>query len=117
MEFDYEAEKQKLKKKLTMLLIIFVVLMVVFNTILKADTFGWSILMSIACALVFYIPGRIKEQFHKGWIFTIVITIAYMFIYVFLYNAIGNFAGIIILLPLVDIGYSIYKLRTNKNNV
>lgn len=117
MGFDYVEEKQKLKKKLTMLLIIFVVLMVIFNTVLKADTFLWSIIMSLVCALMLYIPGRIKERFNKGWIFTIIITIVYMWAFALLFNAIGNFAGILVLLPLADIGYSIYKISSNKNNV
>lgn len=115
MDFDYAEEKQRLKKKLTMLLIIFVILMVVFNTVLKADTFLWSIIMSFVCALMLYIPIRIKERFNKGWIFTIILIIVYMFAYALLYNAIGNFAGILVLLPLADIGYSIYKISSNKN--
>lgn len=115
MDFDYVEEKKKLKKKLTMLLIIFAVLMVVLNTILKADSFGWSIIYSVVISLMLYIPGRIKERFNKGWIFTIVITIVYMWGYALLFNAIGNFAGILVLLPLADIGYSIYKISSNKN--
>lgn len=117
MDFDYIEEKQRLKKKLTMLLIIFVVLMVLLNTIFKADSFGWSIIYSIVISLMLYIPGRIKERFNKGWIFTIIITIVYMWAFALLFNAIGNFAGVLVLLPLADIGYSIYKISSNKNNV
>ncbi len=114
MEFDGELEKERLIKKLKMLLIIFVVMMVLLNTLLKADSFGWSIIYSVVFTLMLYIPGRIKEKFHRGWIFTIIVGIVYMYLYIWLLEKIGNFAILLILLPLADIGYSIYKIKTYK---
>lgn len=117
MEFDYEAEKAKLKKKLSMLAVIFVVMVILFNTLIKADSFGWSIIYGIVVSLMMYVPGRIKERFHKGWIFTIIVGIAYMYLYVWLFGVIGNFAILLIILPLADIGYSIYKISSHKKDV
>ncbi len=69
MDFDCELEKERLKKKLILLVIIFIVMMILTNTVMKTSNLGWSIVLSLAFALMLYVPGRIKERFQKGWLF------------------------------------------------
>lgn len=113
MEFDYELEKAKLKKKLIIVIGLFIVFMVIFCGIAKVGL-GWGLATSLAMALVLYIPGRLKEVLKIRWFWTIVLTIAYIYLYIFLVNKIGNFVAVLLLVPLADIGYSIYKVASYK---
>ena len=114
MEFDYELEKDKLKKKLYMVLGLTLLFMFIICVIGKT-AIGWGLLTSLGLAMIFYVPGRLREKLKMGWVLTIVIAVAYMFLYIWLLNRIGNFVVLLFLLPLADIGYTVYKLKSYKN--
>lgn len=69
-----------------------------------------------AGGLLFYIPGRIKGLLKTGWIATIIITLVYVSIVIGLANSSGNWVALLVvcflvfIIPLIDIGYSIYKV-------
>lgn len=110
---DYKWEKDKLKKKLLIMLVSTVIVMVILCVIGKVSI-GWGLMTGIGISLVFYVPVRIREKFKTGVLLTVVIAIAYLYLYIELANRIGAFSGLLLLLPVADIGYSIYKMASYK---
>ncbi|MCM1219311.1 MAG: hypothetical protein NC548_32935 [Lachnospiraceae bacterium] len=115
-EFNYEEEKAKLKKKLIIFLAITVGFTVLFVLTMKDSNFFQCLMAGLACGLVFYIPGRLRDYFHMNWIMTIIIAVAYLLILLFLADKIGAVAYILLLFPIGDMGYSIYKVISYKKN-
>ena len=92
MDFDYAAEKAKLKKKL----MIFLGVTIVFTVLLLVATgegFFYCFLAGVMFGLFFYIPGRVKSYLGLSWILIFAI-----------------------LLPVADIGYSIFRIASTKKN-
>ena len=107
MEFDYEAEKRKLGKKLIILLVVATGFTVLFR-VAMGDLLGF----------VFYIPGRLKEHMKLGWLSTVIIAVIFVFILMWLSDMLGQIVLLIaLLLPLADIGYSIYRLASVRKNM
>lgn len=115
MDFDYVTESEKLKKKLFTLIVVMAAFTVM--GLLMSMGFGSSLLIGIAGGLLFYIPGRLKSILKFGWIGAIILSIIYYVLFFYLSDKLGNFATVIfILIPLADIGYSIYKVVSAKKN-
>lgn len=112
--FNYEEEKKNLIKKLT----IFGVIMIAFTILFKVGTSESSIfsclMMGVLFGCVFYIPGRLHSYFHLGWIMTIIIAVGFLLVLLFLADKIGPIVYLILLLPIADMGYSIYKVVSYK---
>ncbi|MCM1187013.1 MAG: hypothetical protein NC251_06270 [Lachnoclostridium sp.] len=113
-EFNYEEEKAKLKKKLIIFLATTVGFTVLFVLAMEDSNFFQCLMAGLACGLVFYIPGRLRDYFHMGWPMTIVIAVAYLLILLFLADKIGAVAYILLLFPIGDMGYSIYRVISYK---
>ena len=115
MNFDYEEEKRKLKKKLAIFAIVSIVFTILFR-IGMSDDIGFlsCLLTGLLTGLIFYIPGRIRDYFKLGWVMTIAISVAFVFAVVWLNGVIGAFAYIVLLFPLADMGYSIYRVVSVK---
>ncbi|MCI9448566.1 MAG: hypothetical protein HFH36_14625 [Lachnospiraceae bacterium] len=116
MDFDYAAEKAKLKKKL----MIFLGVTIVFTVLLLVATgegFFYCLLAGVMFGLFFYIPGRVKSYLGLSWLGTIVIVFVYYAIFIFLGGKFGSWILIFaILLPVADIGYSIFRIASTKKN-
>lgn len=116
-EFNYEEEKKRLKKKITIFLVITIAFTILFQLTMSENvSFFTNLAMGALFGVVFYIPGRLRDYFGLGWIMTIVIGVAYVFLLVFLNDKIGPVSFILLLLPLADMGYSIYKVVAYKKN-
>ena len=101
MNLDYESEKSKLKKKIIIFTVIAVAFTALFRITMGEDVSFFSCLfIGIVMGLVFYIPGRIRDYFKLGWFS----------------DKIGYIAYIILLLPIGDMGYSVYKVISNKES-
>lgn len=116
MEFDYELEKSKLKKKL----ITFVVIAIAFALLVMIaghmDFFS-ALMFGLVAGLIFYIPGRLKSMLNIGLVGVIIISVLYVVLFMFLAEKIGNIAFVIcLLIPLADMGLSIYKVVSHKND-
>lgn len=117
MNLDYESEKSKLKKKLIIFAVIAVAFTAVFRITMDENVSFFSCLfIGIVMGLVFYIPGRIRDYFKLGWFFTIVISVVFLLFLIWLSDKIGYIAYIILLLPIGDMGYSIYKVISTKES-
>ncbi len=114
--FDYAEEKAKLKKKLIIFLVITVGFMILFLVAMEDSNFFECLLAGMACGLVFYIPGKLRDYFGLGIVMTIIIAVAYLLLLLFLADKIGPVAYILLLLPIGDMGYSIYKVLSYKKN-
>lgn len=116
MNFDYIEESRKLKHKL----IIFIGIMIAFTVlgmVAFEEGFGESLTLGVAAALLFYIPGRLKGIMNIGWIGAIILGIIFNLVFLFIVEKLGTFGEIVYLLvPVVDIGYSIYKVVMAKKN-
>lgn len=116
MNFDYATEKNKLWKKL----IIFLAATVIFTVFLMVATgegLFYCLLAGVMFGLFFYIPGRVKSLLGLGWLGTIVIVFVYYAIFMFLGGKLGSWVMIFsILLPIADIGYSIFRIVSAKKN-
>lgn len=116
-EFNYEAEKKSLKRKITIFLVVTVAFTVLFQLTMSENvSFITNLSMGALFGIVFYIPGRLRDYFGLGWIMTIVIAVAYVLLLVFLNDKIGPVSFILLLLPIADMGYSIYKVVSYKKN-
>lgn len=104
----YEEEKNKLVKKIGIIGGIVVVFSVI--SMVAGEDFFTSVACSFAIGFLFYIPGRIKEIFGFGSIMTFFIGLAYLSIFIWLTFKLPVLAVVLFLLPIVDIGYSIYRL-------
>lgn len=113
-EYNYEDEKRKLKKKLIIFSVITIGFTVLFMVAMSDSNFFECLLAGLACGLVFYIPGRLRDYFHMGWIMTIIIAVGYLFLLLFLADKIGAVAYILLILPIGDMAYSIYRVVTYK---
>lgn len=117
MDFDYVTEKAKLKKKLVILLAVAVVFTAIIMITTPDAGFFPSLFIGIAMGLFFYIPGRIKSHLGWGWFGAIVVVIIYYGIFLFLAEKLGSWiVGISLLLPIADIGYSIYRIMSAKKD-
>ena len=117
MNLDYESEKSKLKKKIIIFTVIAVAFTALFRITMGEDVSFFSCLfIGIVMGLVFYIPGRIRDYFKLGWFMTIVISVAFLILLLWLSDKIGYIAYIILLLPIGDMGYSVYKVISNKES-
>lgn len=115
--FNYEEEKAKLKKKLT----IFIVITVAFTIFLQLTasenvSFITNLGVGAMFGIVFYVPGRIQDYLHTGWVMTIVIAVVYLFLLILLIDKIGPIGYILLLFPIADMAYSIYKVASYKKN-
>lgn len=119
MEFDYEAEKRKLGKKLIILLVVATGFTVLFRVAMGEEvSLPSCILTGVLLGFVFYIPGRLKEHMKLGWLSTVIIAVIFVFILMWLSDMLGQIVLLIaLLLPLADIGYSIYRLASVRKNM
>ena len=114
---DYNEEMGKLKKKLTILLILAIGFTLLFKLAMDASIFT-ALGMGLLIGLVFYIPGRLKGLLNAGWGATIIITLIYYAVIIGLSGALGSWVyGIAIIIPALDIAYSIYKIISAKKEV
>jgi hypothetical protein len=114
-ELSYAIELQKLKKKLA----IFFGIMLVTTAIFKLSMSGLGIIDCLLAgwgtATFFYIPGRIKSYFKLSWLPTIIIVVVFYGVMLSLMEKAGAIIfAIPILVVVVDIGYSVYKLISLK---
>lgn len=66
---------------------------------------------AIVFGVVFYIPGRLRDIFSLTIHGVVVYTILYILAFLLLGALIGDFASLLmIIIPFVDMGYSIYKV-------
>lgn len=115
--FNYEEEKAKLKKKLTIFIVITVAFTLLFQLMGNEDTsFVTNLGIGALFGIVFYIPGRIQDYLHTGWLMTIVIAVVYLLALIFLIDKIGPIGYILLLFPIADMAYSIYKVTSCKNS-
>lgn len=111
---DYKEEMGKLKKKLTILMGIAIVFTVLFKMTMDISIFG-AFGVGLLIGLFFYIPGRIKGLLNAGWVVTIIITLVYYAVFIGLGGAVGNWITVLaVILPVLDIAYSIYKVVSAK---
>ena len=61
--------------------------------------------------------GQVPTIMPEASLFTIIFTIIYFGIYTWLFDKIGNFVIVFVLIPIADIGYSIYKITSHKNDL
>lgn len=117
MEFDYEVEKSKLKKKLITFAVISIAFTLIANVTMSDIGFFTSLMFGIMVGLIFYIPGRLKSILHLGLVGVIIISVLYVALFIFLGDKIGNLSyAICVLIPLADMGYSIYKVVSHKSD-
>ena len=114
-ELSYAIELQNLKKKLA----IFFGIMLVTTAIFKLSMSGLGIIDCLlggwAIATFFYIPGRIKSYFKLSWLPTIIVVVVFYGVMLSLMEKAGDIIfAIPILVVVVDIGYSVYKLISLK---
>lgn len=109
-------EMNKLKKKLAILIVI----TAVFTALGMATSmggFGDSLVFGFVAGFMFYIPGRLKGILNTGWLGAIILGVLFNVLFVFLMDKLGILAGIIyFIIPLADIGYSIYKVAGSRRN-
>ncbi len=115
-EYNYEEEKRKLKKKLIIFSVITIGFTVLFKLAMSDNSIFTCLFAGVACGLVFYIPGRLRDYFGLGWFMTIVMAVIYLLLLLFLADKIGLIAYILLLLPIGDMGYSIYRVLSYKKN-
>lgn len=109
-------EMNKLKKKLAILVVITAVF-TALGMVTSMGGFGDSLVFGFVAGFMFYIPGRLKGILNTGWLGSIILGVLYNALFVFLMDKIGIFAGIIyFIIPLADIGYSIYKVAGTRRN-
>lgn len=117
MEFDYEMEKANLKKKLITFVAVSVVFTIILNIAMSDIGFFTSLMVGMLLGLMFYIPSRLKSILHLGMVGVIIISVLYVALFIFLGDKIGNIAYFIcVLIPLADMGFSIYKVVSHKND-
>lgn len=115
--FDYELEKKSLKRKITIFLVITVAFTILFQLMMSENvSFLTNLAMGALFGIVFYIPGRLRDYFGLGLIMTIVIAVIFLLVLLFIADKIGVIAYIVLLFPIGDMGYSIYKVVSYKKN-
>lgn len=115
MNSDYTEEMKKLKKKLAILIAITAVF-TAMGLAASLGGFGECLVFGLLAGFMFYIPGRLKGMLNIGWLGAIILGILYNALFVFLMDKIGAFAVIIYLIPIADIGCSIYKVVNSRKN-
>lgn len=115
-EIKHEEEKTKLKKKISIFIAITAAFTILFVLAMGDEVSFFSKLSTGALfGIVFYIPGRLRDYFGMGWFMTIAISVAFLFLLLFITSKMGLLAFcIILLLPIADVGYSIYKIVSYK---
>lgn len=115
---DYEWEKQKLIKKLTLYGIVSLGWFLVFFIGMRGLHWWEYVGMGLLCGLMFYIPARLKERFNWTWIKAIGVMIVSLAIIVAVSLSVGDW---VIFLPLIvtiaDIGYSIFRVIFEKKHM
>lgn len=112
---DYGLEKKNLIKKLSTLLIIAVVFTMIFSVTMDDVNFITALGGGFLCGLLFYIPGRIKSITNSGWVAAVIITLVYYAVFLWLGGLLGEWISLVaVLLPLADIGLSIYRVISAK---
>lgn len=115
--FDYEVEKKSLQKKITIFLVITVAFTILFQLMMSENvSFFTNLAMGALFGIVFYIPGRLRDYFGLGIFMTIVIAVIFLLVLLFIADKIGPIAYIVLLFPIADMGYSIYKVVSYKKN-
>lgn len=115
--FDYETEKKSLKRKITIFLVITVAFTILFQLMMSENvSFITNLAMGALFGIVFYIPGRLRDYFGLGMFMTIVIAVIFLLVLLFIADKIGPIAYIVLLLPIADMGYSIYKVVSYMKN-
>lgn len=115
--FDYETEKKSLKRKITIFLVITVAFTILFQLMMSENvSFFTNLAMGALFGIVFYIPGRLRDYFGLGIFMTIVIAVIFLLVLLFIADKIGPIAYIVLLFPIADMGYSIYKVVSYKKN-
>lgn len=116
-EFDYEVEKKSLKRKITIFLVITVAFTILFQLMMSENvSFFTNLAMGALFGIVFYIPGRLRDYFGLGIFMTIVIAVIFLLVLLFIADKIGPIAYIVLLFPIADMGYSIFKVVSYKKN-
>lgn len=112
---NYEEEKRNLTKKLIMFISLTVVFTVIATMAFDDNGFFYNLVFGLIIGLFCYVPGRLKGILNVGWLAAIGITIAYNLLIVFLMDKLGTWMCIFcILIPLADMGYSVYKVISAK---
>lgn len=116
-QMDYEDEVGKLKKKLIIFALVSVAFTVLFRCTMADAGFFENLFSGVLFGLIFYIPGRLQQLLHLGIWGTIIISVGFILLVLWLNGLIGDIAFIVIFLPLADICYSIYKVvKLKKEN-
>lgn len=115
--FYGQMDARQLKRKLATFAGISIVIIILCLMIGKTDIM-FCIATGLLSGLVLYIPIRIKEYFGVGWIMAIIITVVYIGLSgtLFLKKGFEWLAVLFYLIPVIDIGLSIYAVIINKNN-
>lgn len=115
-EIKHEEEKEKLKKKLSIFIAITAAFTILFVVTMGDEvSFFTKLYTGAMFGIVLYIPGRLRDYFNMGWFMTIAISIAFLFLLLFIASKMGLLAFcLILLLPIADVGYSIYKIVSYK---
>lgn len=115
--FYGQMDARQLKRKLATFAGISIVIIILCLMIGKTDIM-FCIATGLLSGLVLYIPIRIKEYFGVGWIMAIIITVVYIGLAgtLFLKKGFEWLAVLFYLIPVIDIGLSIYAVIINKNN-
>ncbi len=109
---EYEVNKHRLMVKLSILLttsFIFTVLGLVGQL-----EIGEALQLGLMGGMFFYIGSRIRNTIGIGWLFSIIISIVYIGISVYLLDTFVILGIIAVFLPVIDIGFSAFKVIKNR---
>ena len=111
MDYEFKMEKKMLLRKL-MYFFGAAIVGVILTLKVSPNASLTSIFMAaIVFGVVFYIPGRLRDIFSLTLQGVVVYTILYILAFLLLGALIGDFASLLmIIIPFVDMGYSIYKV-------
>lgn len=74
-------------------------------------------LAAFVFGILFYIPGRLRDIFNLTIYGVVFYTIIYILAFMLLGALIGDFASLLmVIIPFVDMGYSIYKVISLRNS-
>ena len=111
----YDIEKKKMKKKLK---IVGTVTGVMTGLLVLAGglNFFGALAAGFACSMVAYIPKRIKDRFNCNNTVVAIITAAYLAIILGCLDTVPVIGVLMLLIPVGDIAYSIYKVNKWKKS-
>lgn len=117
MDYEFQMEKKMLLRKLMYFFGGAIIGVIITLKVNSEASFTSIFLAAFVFGVLFYIPGRLRDIFSLTIYGVVFYTIIYILVFMLLGAFIGDFASLlIVIIPFVDMGYSIYKVISLRNS-